>query len=242
MNKHLVILPTYNEASNVVILVPRIFRFSPTSSILVIDDGSPDGTAAEVKKLQEHFPQLFLVQRNSKSGLGSAYRYGFKWGIERDFDDVIEMDADLSHRVRDLIRMLQTREFDPNADLVIGSRWIEGGSTINWPKRRQILSRTANLYVKFMLDMGVNDSTAGFRIYSSDLLKSIPLDSIKSEGYSFQIEMTRAARRAGAKIVEVPITFRERESGISKMTWKIIIEALVRVTIWGLKRLLRIES
>jgi dolichol-phosphate mannosyltransferase len=150
------------------------------------------------------------------------------------------MDADLSHRVRDLAKMIECKNLDSNIGLIIGSRWVKGGSTINWPKRRKFLSRTANLYVRFMLGMGVNDSTAGFRIYSANLLKKISLDSIKSEGYSFQIEMTRATRAAGAKIVEVPITFRERESGVSKMSGTIVREAMLLVTLWGFKRLFKL--
>jgi dolichol-phosphate mannosyltransferase len=234
--KRLVIIPTFNESENIRVLVPRIFKYIPNTSVLVVDDGSPDGTAEVVKGLQKNFPGLYLEQRGKKSGLGSAYRFGFKWGLERDFEELIEMDADMSHRIRDLMKMIERKESEPNVGLVIGSRWVKGGSTINWPKQREILSRAANLYVRLMLGMGVNDSTAGFRIYSSDLLRKIPLDTIKSEGYSFQIEMTQAAKHAKAKIVEVPITFRERESGVSKMSGAIVREAMILVTIWGLKR------
>jgi len=239
--KRLVIIPTFNESENIKVLVPRIFKYIPNTSVLVVDDGSPDGTAEVVKGLQKSFPGLYLEQRGKKSGLGSAYRFGFKWGLERDFEELIEMDADMSHRVRDLSKMIERKKIEPNVGLVIGSRWVNGGSTVNWPKRRKILSRAANLYVRLMLGMGVNDSTAGFRIYSSDLLQKIPLDTIKSEGYSFQIEMTRAAKRAKAKIVEVPITFRERESGVSKMSGAIVREAMTLVTCWGLKRFFRIK-
>ncbi len=239
--KRLVIIPTFNESENIKILVPRIFKYIPDTAVLVVDDGSPDRTAEVVQGLQNNFPELYLEQRGKKSGLGSAYRFGFRWGLKRDFEELIEMDADMSHRVRDLMKMIERKELEPNVGLVIGSRWVEGGSTVNWPKRREILSRAANLYVRFMLGMGVNDSTAGFRIYSSDLLRKIPLETIKSEGYSFQIEMTRAAIRSGARIVEVPITFRERESGISKMSGAIVREAMTLVTIWGIKRFLRLK-
>ena len=239
--KRLVIIPTFNESENIKVLVQRIFKYIPNTSVLVVDDGSPDGTAEVVKGLQKNFPELYLEQRGKKSGLGSAYRFGFKWGLERNFEELIEMDADMSHRVRDLVKMIERKELEPNIGLVIGSRWVKGGSTINWPKRREILSRAANLYVRLMLGMGVNDSTAGFRIYSSDLLRKIPLDTIKSEGYSFQIEMTRAAKSAKAKIVEVPITFRERESGVSKMSGAIVREAMILVTIWGINRFFRIK-
>jgi dolichol-phosphate mannosyltransferase len=151
------------------------------------------------------------------------------------------MDADLSHRVRDLKKMIDAKELKPNTDLVIGSRWMPGGKTENWSKSRELLSRAANLYVRAMLGMGVKDSTAGFRIYSSSILKKLNLDAIKSEGYSFQIEMTRAVHKLGGKIIEVPITFRERENGVSKMSKNIVREAMLLVTIWGLKRFLRVK-
>ena len=157
------------------------------------------------------------------------------------YEELIEIDADMSHRVRDLAEMLEVKDTDSSIGLVIGSRWTKGGATINWSWRRQLLSRVANLYVRIMLGMGVNDSTAGFRIYSAELLRKIPLQEIKSEGYSFQIEMTRAAKLAGAKIVEVPITFRERESGVSKMSGAIVREAMLLVTVWGFKRFLGLK-
>jgi dolichol-phosphate mannosyltransferase len=151
------------------------------------------------------------------------------------------MDADLSHRVRDLKKMIEAKELQPNTDLVIGSRWVPGGKTENWSKSRELLSRAANLYVRAMLGMGVKDSTAGFRIYSSSILERLNLEAIKSEGYSFQIEMTRAVYKLGGKIIEVPITFRERENGVSKMSKNIVREAMLLVTIWGLKRFLRVK-
>jgi dolichol-phosphate mannosyltransferase len=151
------------------------------------------------------------------------------------------MDADLSHRVRDLKKMIEAKELQPNTDLVIGSRWVPGGRTENWSKSRELLSRAANLYVRAMLGMGVKDSTAGFRIYSSSILERLNLEAIKSEGYSFQIEMTRAVYKLGGKIIEVPITFRERENGVSKMSKNIVREAMLLVTIWGLKRFLRVK-
>jgi dolichol-phosphate mannosyltransferase len=239
--KRLVVIPTYNEAMNVPILIPRLFKYIKNISILVVDDGSPDGTAEICRKLSKDYPNLFVETRAKKSGLGGAYRHGFKWGLERGYEEFIEIDADMSHRVRDLAEMLKAKEKDPEIGLIIGSRWTRGGATINWSWRRQLLSRAANIYVRIMLGMGVNDSTAGFRIYSSELLRKIPLQEIKSEGYSFQIEMTRAAKLAGAKIVEVPITFRERESGVSKMSGAIVREAMILVTVWGLKRFFRLK-
>jgi dolichol-phosphate mannosyltransferase len=208
---------------------------------LIIDDGSPDKTGEKIKEIQRRYPGLFLLERASKSGLGSAYRTGFAWGLERGYEELIEMDADLSHRVRDLKKMIEAKELQPNTDLVIGSRWVSGGKTENWSKSRELLSRAANLYVRAMLGMGVKDSTAGFRIYSSSILERLNLEAIKSEGYSFQIEMTRAVYKLGGKIIEVPITFRERENGVSKMSKSIVREAMLLVTIWGLKRFLRVK-
>jgi dolichol-phosphate mannosyltransferase len=242
MQNRLIIVPTFNELANAPILIERIFKHIPNSHILIIDDGSPDKTGEKVKEIQSKYPSsLFLLERARKSGLGSAYRTGFAWGLERGYEELIEMDADLSHRVRDLKKMIDAKELKPNTDLVIGSRWMPGGRTENWSKSRELLSRAANLYVRAMLGMGVKDSTAGFRIYSSSILKKLNLEAIKSEGYSFQIEMTRAVYKLGGKIIEVPITFRERENGVSKMSKNIVREAMLLVTIWGLKRFLRVK-
>ena len=239
--KRLIIIPTYNELANAPILIERIFKRIPDSHLLIIDDGSPDKTGEKIKEINKRYPGLFLLERASKSGLGSAYRTGFAWGLERGYEELIEMDADLSHRVRDLKKMIEAKELQPNTDLVIGSRWVPGGRTENWSKSRELLSRAANLYVRAMLGMGVKDSTAGFRIYSSSILKKLNLEAIKSEGYSFQIEMTRAVYKLGGKMIEVPITFRERENGVSKMSKSIVREAMLLVTIWGLKRFLRVK-
>ena len=239
--KRLIIIPTYNELANAPILIERIFKHIANSHILIIDDGSPDKTGEKIKEIQRRYPGLFLLERASKSGLGSAYRTGFAWGLERGYESLIEMDADLSHRVRDLKKMIEAEELQPNTDLVIGSRWVSGGKTENWSKSRELLSRAANLYVRAMLGMGVKDSTAGFRIYSSSILERLNLEAIKSEGYSFQIEMTRAVHKLDGKIIEVPITFRERENGVSKMSKNIVREAMLLVSIWGLKRFLRVK-
>ena len=242
MQNRLIIVPTFNELANAPILIERIFKHIPNSHILIIDDGSPDKTGEKIKEIQsKYLSTLFLLERASKSGLGSAYRTGFAWGLERGYEELIEMDADLSHRVRDLKKMIEAKELQPNTDLVIGSRWISGGRTENWSKGRELLSKTANLYVRAMLGLGVKDSTAGFRIYSAAILRRLDFQSIKSEGYSFQIEMTRAVHKLGGKIIEVPITFRERENGVSKMSKKIVREAMLLVTIWGLKRFLRVK-
>ena len=237
----LIIIPTYNESLNAPLLIERLFKHIPETSILVIDDGSPDGTADIVESLQQEYPDLHLLKRSEKSGLGSAYRAGFAWGLERGYNEMVEMDADMSHRVRDLAKMIEVKKARPETYLIIGSRWMKDGKTENWSKARELLSRTANLYVRFMLGMGVKDSTAGFRIYSADILRKIDLTAIKSEGYSFQIEMTRAVYRNGGSIVEVPITFREREQGVSKMSKKIVREAMTLVTVWGFKRFLHLK-
>jgi dolichol-phosphate mannosyltransferase len=241
MRNRLIIVPTYNELVNAPLLVRRIFKYLPESNILVVDDGSPDKTADAIRELQQEFPTLHLLERKTKLGLGSAYRLGFTWGLERGYEELIEMDADLSHRVRDLKKMIDAKELQPDVDLVIGSRWIPGGKTENWSRGRELLSRAANLYVRAMLGLGVRDSTAGFRIYSSSMLKRLNMESIKSEGYSFQIEMTRAVHELDGKIIEVPITFRERENGVSKMSKKIVGEAMILVSLWGLKRFLRVK-
>ena len=235
MRNRLIIVPTYNELSNAPLLIRRIFKQIPNSDVLVVDDGSPDKTADAIRELQQEFSALHLLERKSKLGLGSAYRLGFAWGLERGYEELIEMDADLSHRVRDLKKLIDEKELQPDTDLVIGSRWIPGGMVENWSKGREILSRAANLYVRAMLGLGVRDSTAGFRIYSAVILNRLNVESMESEGYAFQIEMTKSAQKAGAKIVEVPIIFRERKSGVSKMSKTIILEALLRVTGWSIK-------
>ena len=241
MRNRLIIVPTYNELANAPLLIRRIFKQIPNSDVLVVDDGSPDKTGDAIRELQQEFPTLHLLEQKTKLGLGSAYRLGFAWGLERGYEELIEMDADLSHRVRDLKKMIDEKELQPNTDLVIGSRWIPGGKTENWSRGRELLSRAANLYVRAMVGLGVRDSTAGFRIYSASMLKRLNMESIKSEGYSFQIEMTRAVHKLDGKIIEVPITFRERENGVSKMSKKIVGEAMILVTLWGLKRFLRVK-
>lgn len=241
MKRRLVVIPTYNEAESIEALLNSIFDTVYGCEVLVIDDGSPDKTAEICKKLREKQQHLHLMERSEKSGLGSAYRDGFAWALDREFDEIIEMDADGSHQVADLMRMIDAVSRDPQAGLVIGSRWIKGGATQNWSKAREILSRAANRYVRIALGMGVHDSTSGFRIYSAATLRRINIDHIRSEGYSFQIEMTRAAKKTGAKIIEVPIKFKERENGVSKMSKKIVFEAMFLVTAWGLKRVLRLK-
>lgn len=240
MKRRLVVIPTYNEAENIPTLLEQLFNQIYGCEVLVVDDGSPDSTAAICRGLRSEYPNLHLLERKHKSGIGSAYRAGFSWGLERGYDEFVEMDADGSHQVEDLLRMIDAKAENPNADLVIGSRWIKGGATQNWSRNRELLSRVANYYVRFMLGMGVNDSTSGFRIYSRDLLTQIDFNRIRSEGYSFQIEMTRLAHKTGRQIIEVPITFKERVNGVSKMSKAIVREAMFLVTAWGIKRFLRL--
>ena len=230
--QRLVVIPTYNEVGGIEILLTEILKTIKNLDILVVDGGSNDGTAQAVARIVNLEPRVNLISEGAKRGLGKAYLAGFAWGLERGYEKIIEMDADLSHRVLDLSSLLEAK-----ADLVIGSRWIVGGGIENWSKSRELLSRTANKYVQFMLKLDVSDATSGFRVYRADLLRKIDLKRIKSEGYTFQIEMVRAARKVGAEIVEVPIIFREREFGKSKISRGIIFEALLRVSYWGLKRI-----
>ncbi len=233
------IIPTYNEAESLPILVRELFVLPKDFNYLVVDDGSPDGTADICQKLKSEIPTLEILRRSKKSGLGSAYRDGYRYALEKNFDAVIQIDADGSHQVSDLPKLLSKFESNSSVDLVIGSRWIKGGSVLNWSKHREALSRLANIYSNFLLGLGVKDSTAGFRIYKTSAITKLNLGNIKSEGYCFQIEMTREIKKIGGVISEVPITFVERQFGKSKMSGKIVIEAMLRVTYWGLLRIFR---
>lgn len=241
MKRRLVVIPTYNEAESIEALLDSIFDTVYGCEVLVVDDGSPDRTAEICQTMRAKHQHLHLLERSEKGGLGSAYRAGFAWALDREFEEIIQMDADGSHQVSDLMKMIDAKAKDSQAGLIIGSRWTKNGATQNWSKAREILSRVANRYVRIALGMGIHDSTSGFRIYSAATLRRINIDQIRSEGYSFQIEMTRAAKKTGAKILEVPITFKERENGVSKMSKKIVWEAIGLVTIWGIKRLLRLS-
>ena len=236
---YLVIIPTYNEAESLPILLRVLSLLRRDFSFLVVDDGSPDGTADICKKLKSEIASLEVLNRPKKSGLGSAYRDGYGYALEKNFDAVIQIDADGSHQVSDLPKLLSQFESSGSLDLVIGSRWIKGGSVLNWSKRREALSRLANIYSNLLLGLGVKDSTAGFRVYKTSAIKKLNLVSIKSEGYCFQIEMTREIKKIAGAISEVPITFVERQFGVSKMSGKIVIEAMLRVTYWGLLRVFK---
>ena len=228
-----VVIPTYNEAQSLEKLLPELLKLD--LDILIVDDSSVDGTVHVAEK-HNVSKRISVISRPSKLGLGSAYLAGFTRCIELDYENIIQMDADGSHQVSDLIKMRDLLSRNLSTDLVIGSRWIPGGKVENWAKRRELLSRTANLYSKWILGTNVNDMTAGFRIYRATLLRKMNLRAIQSQGYGFQIEMTREALRVGATISEHPIIFIERTMGKSKMSNKIVREAIVKVTKWGLIR------
>jgi len=235
--KTLVIVPTYNEVESAPRLISRVCELIPDVRILVVDDGSPDGTADVVESMAqgELVGRIHVMRRKEKSGLGAAYLAGFSWGIEHGYETLIEMDADGSHRPEDLVNLIKISRANPSLDLIIGSRWVKGGAVRNWAKSRELLSRAANKYAKLMLNVGVNDVTAGFRVYKTSIIERIDFSTVLSQGYCFQIEMTRKVLSLNGKIKEVPITFIEREFGVSKMNMKIVIEAMVRVTLWGLR-------
>jgi dolichol-phosphate mannosyltransferase len=228
-----VVIPTYNEADSLNKLLPELLELDV--DILIVDDSSSDGTIEVAEKLNAT-NRISFISRPSKLGLGSAYLAGFKRCLELGYENIIQMDADGSHQVKDLARMREALRTNQGVDLVIGSRWIPGGKVENWAKRRELLSRIANKYSKAILGTKVNDMTAGFRIYRTSLLKKMNLQAIASQGYGFQIEMTREALRVGAAITEIPITFIERTMGKSKMSNKIVREAIVNVTKWGFQR------
>ncbi len=231
----LVVLPTYNESANIDHVLPRIRTALPTATVLVVDDGSPDGTADMAERIGKELGGVEVLRREGKSGLGSAYRAGFAWGLERGFDACVEMDADLSHEPEALPGLVAPLE--AGHEVVIGSRYVPGGSIPNWAWHRRLLSRGGNVYASLLLGLGVADATAGFRAYAATLLERIDLDRIRAEGYGFQVEMTYEAKRAGASIVEVPIRFVDRVEGESKMSLHIVVEALGLVTWWGVQRL-----
>ena len=228
MRASLVVVPTYNEVESIGKIIDGLKGLD--LDVLVIDDGSPDGTADLVR-----MHNVEVIEREGKQGLGSAYRTGFSIGIQRGYTYIIEMDADGSHQINDLQRMM---EWIGSADLLIGSRWVADGGISNWSKFREYLSKSANRYANVLLSLGVKDTTSGFRTYTTELLKKMEISTIRSEGYCFQIEMTRRAIARGGSIAEVPITFIERTHGKSKMSFAIALEAVVRITAWGALRLI----
>lgn len=230
-DRKIVIIPTYNERENIENIIRKVFSLDGGYDILIIDDGSPDGTAAIVKRLQQEFPErLHMIERLGKLGLGTAYITGFKWSIDKGYDYTFEMDADFSHNPEDLPRLYQACK--DGADLAIGSRYCDGISVINWPIGRIIMSYYASVYVRTVLGMKVYDCTAGFKCYSNKVLRTIDLDKVEMKGYGFQIEMKYTTYKLGFKITEVPIIFVNRKAGTSKMSGGIFGEAF-----WGVIKL-----
>lgn len=228
MSKNIVIIPTYNEIENIEKMVHTVFALPREIELLIVDDGSPDGTAAKVKELQKQYVgKLHIEERKGKLGLGTAYIHGFKWCLARDYDYIFEMDCDFSHNPTDLVRLLEACE--NGADVAVGSRYTKGGKVSNWPIGRILMSYFASVYVRMILWISVKDTTAGFKCYKRKVLETIELDKIRFMGYAFQIEMKYRAIKKGFKIVEVPILFTDRVLGVSKMSTKIFKEAFLGV-------------
>jgi dolichol-phosphate mannosyltransferase len=235
----LVVLPTYNERENIADVLQAIRRARPDAEILVVDDSSPDGTAEIAKEVAAELTEIEVLVRPGKSGLGTAYREGFRWGIAQGYEICVEMDSDFSHDPQALPELLAPIE-SGDADVVIGSRYVRGGTIPNWSIGRRLLSRLGNIYSKVLLGLSVEDSTAGYRAYAASVINAIDLDRVRSDSYGFQIEMTYLAQRSGARIVEVPIHFVDREKGASKMSTFTVVEALSLVSWWGFRRIVRL--
>lgn len=234
----LIVLPTYNEHENVERMLRSIREAIAEAEVLVVDDGSPDGTAEIVERVAGEIGRIELLRRGSKGGLGAAYRAGFRVALARGYDVVVEMDADFSHdpaMIRQLVAPVEAGE----AELVIGSRYVAGGSTPDWPKNRRLISRTGNRYLRLMLDLPIADATAGFRAYAAPALAKIDLAGLQAGGYVFQVEMADRIVQNGGRVMEIPITFHDRAFGNSKMSSKIVREALWLVTKWGIARRVR---
>ena len=237
MNKYLIIIPTYNEKENIAIILTEILNLNNNFNILVVDDNSPDGTSNIVEEFILSNSNINIIKRNNKGGLGSAYIEGFKWAIDNNYNYVMQIDADLSHNPKDLIRLMNKSN---NYDLVIGSRYIKGISIVNWPLSRLILSYLANLYARIIIGIPIKDVTGGFKCISVNILKSINLDKIKSEGYSFQIELNYLAWMNNYTITEIPIVFTDRTLGTSKMSKTVIFEAIYMVPYLFFKKIFKL--
>ena len=231
----LIITPTFNESKNIVLLIEKILKKNPSYHLLVIDDNSPDGTAHIVKRMQDDYKNIFIEEREKKSGLGTAYIHGFNWALKNDYDYIVQIDADLSHNPDDIPRLISRLE---NNDLVIGSRYTSGVSVVNWPIRRLLLSYFANLYARLITGMHVKDATGGFKAWKREVLESIELDHVQSQGYSFKIEMNFRALSKGFKVTEEPIIFIDRTIGESKMSGAIMNEAIWMVWLLRIKKIL----
>jgi dolichol-phosphate mannosyltransferase len=232
LDRVLVVVPTYNEKDNVEQIADRLRAAVPNAHLLVVDDNSPDGTGQIADRLAAADERVHVLHRSEKNGLGGAYIAGFAWAKDHGYDVVVEMDADGSHQPEQLPRLLAALE---RADLVLGSRWVAGGEVVNWPKSREVLSRGGNAYARTMLRLPLQDATGGYRAYRREVLDSLPLTDVASQGYCFQVDLAWRTWKAGWEVVEVPITFVERERGESKMSRAIVLEALWRVTWWGLR-------
>ncbi len=236
----LVCIPTYDEALTLPATLARLRAAVPEADVLVLDDASPDGTGQIADGLAAADPAVHVEHRAGKAGLGAAYVGGFAWGLARDYDVLVEMDADGSHQPEDLPRLLSALR---DADVVLGSRWVDGGEVRNWPRSRLLLSRGGNAYTRLVLRLPLADATGGFRAYRREVLEKLPLEDVSSQGYCFQVDLIWRAAQAGFTVAEVPITFVERTAGYSKMSRAIVLEALVRVTRWGLAaRLARLRG
>ncbi len=232
----LVVLPTYNESATIARIIRAVRQSLPTAEVLVVDDSSPDRTAKLAEEAGEAVGNVHVLVRPEKNGLGPAYRAGFDWGLQRGYDAFVEMDSDFSHDPASLPALVGAIE--AGAQVAIGSRYVPGGSIPNWKLSRRLLSRGGNIYADLLLGLAVKDSTGGFRVYLAEVLRAVDLPSVRADGYGFQIEMTYRARQAGARIVEVPISFVDRVEGTSKMSRSVVTEALWLVTRWGVRRLL----
>ncbi len=230
LGRIVVIIPTYNERENLPLITARLRAAVPEAHVLVADDNSPDGTGTIADDLVAADDHVHVMHRRGKEGLGAAYLAGFDWALDNGYDVVVEMDADGSHQPEQLPRLLDALR---GADLVLGSRWVPGGSVVNWPKSREALSRGGSLYTRMMLGVPMKDATGGYRAFRADTLRRIDLTGVESAGYCFQVELGWRAVKAGLRVREVPIDFVERELGDSKMSQKIVVEALWRVTVWG---------
>jgi dolichol-phosphate mannosyltransferase len=226
----LVIIPTFNERENLGPIVRRLFATVPRAHCLVVDDSSPDGTGELADALAADDQRLKVMHRTTKAGLGAAYLAGFRWALAEGYDVIVEMDADGSHEPEQLPRLLEAARY---ADVVLGSRWVPGGRVVNWPRSRELLSRGGNMYTRLALGIGLHDATGGYRAYHRKVLETIELSDVASEGYCFQVDLVWRAVQAGFQVTEVPITFAERQRGESKMSGRIVREALIRVTEWG---------
>ncbi|MFI6908646.1 polyprenol monophosphomannose synthase [Nonomuraea sp. NPDC050394] len=231
LGRVLIVVPTYNERDNLPLIAERIRAAVPDAHLMIVDDNSPDGTGDLADELAAKDDHVHVLHRPGKQGLGAAYIAAFRWGMSEGYDVLVEMDADGSHQPEELPKLLEA--LAEGADLAIGSRWVPGGKVVNWPAHREFLSRGANVYVRLILGLPIRDATAGFRAYRAATLEKIGVSGVESQGYCFQVDLTLRTVRSGLRAREVPITFVERVNGVSKMSGKVITEALWRVSLWG---------